>query len=101
MADKPANEQATDEKPEDRNRLGVTVVPGVVVAAVLPGSPAEAAGLSPGDVIGGVDGTPVLSGEELQAAVRALPERAEATVQLVRGKEASEVTVRLDEQTAE
>jgi uncharacterized coiled-coil DUF342 family protein len=82
---------------EGRNRLGLTVVPGVVVAAVLAGSPAEAAGVSPGDVIGAVDGEAVLSGEDLRSAILDLPERAETTLQLTRGQEAREVKVRLDE----
>ena len=43
----------------------------------------------------------VLSSEELRDAVLELPERAEATLQLVRGREASEVKVRLDEPAAE
>src|SRR5581483_8440617 len=59
---------------EEHNRLGVTVEPGVVVEAVLPDSPAEVAGL---------------------------PEGAETTLRLTRGREASEVKVRLDEPAGE
>src|SRR5207248_2048393 len=39
------------EPSDGHTRLGVTVEPGVVVAAVEPGSPAAVAGVSPGDVI--------------------------------------------------
>jgi S1-C subfamily serine protease len=54
---------------EVRPYLGLTVHPGVVVAEVLPGSPAEAAGLARGDVIQSANGTPVLAGEQLRQAV--------------------------------
>jgi serine protease Do len=44
---------------------------GAVVAEVRPGSPAEKAGLEPGDVIREVDRKPVTSAEEVVAAIRA------------------------------
>jgi len=81
---------------EGRNRLGLTVEAGVVVTEVLSGSPAEAGGLEEGDVIAGVNGTPVQSGEQLRQAVQGLPERAEVRLQVTRGKESREVGVRLD-----
>ena len=49
--------------------LGLTVHPGVVVAEVQPGSPAEAAGLARGDVIQSANGTPVLAGEQIRQAM--------------------------------
>jgi hypothetical protein len=54
---------------EGRPYLGLTVHPGVVVAEVHPGSPAEAAGLARGDVIQAANGTPVLAGEQIRQAV--------------------------------
>jgi S1-C subfamily serine protease len=45
------------------------VHPGVVVAEVVPGSPAEAAGLARGDVIQSANGTPVVAGEQIRRAV--------------------------------
>lgn len=54
---------------EGKPYLGLTVHPGVVVAEVLPGSPAEAAGLARGDVIQTANGTPVLASEQLRQAV--------------------------------
>jgi len=78
------------------NRLGVTVEPGVVVDAVMPGSPAEMVGLAPGDVIMAVNATPVLTGEQLRDVVLPLVEGAEVPVHFRRAKEERDVTVHLD-----
>lgn len=43
---------------------------GVIVARVAPGSPAEKAGLSQGDVIQRIDGQPVVAAKEVQKLVR-------------------------------
>ena len=47
--------------PEDRRRIGLDGKTGVIVAAVVPGSPAANAGIQPGDVILEVNRTPVSS----------------------------------------
>ncbi len=68
--------------------LLVTGVPGedVGIQAVAPGSPAEAAGLRPGDVVRAVDGVPVVTLEDLTAQTQAhLGEP--VTLTLVRGGE--------------
>jgi len=44
---------------------------GALVAGVQPGSPAEALGLAPGDLVVGVDGQPIQSAADLRAAIRA------------------------------
>lgn len=67
-----------------RNRLGVVVAPGVVVAEVRPETPAAAAGLAPGDVIEGVNDLPVQSSGELRDAVHAIPPGGEATFRIIR-----------------
>lgn len=57
-------------------RLGYTVKEsgrGSLVAAVLDGSPADAAGLRPGDVITGVDGTPVSLADQVGPIVQGNP----------------------------
>ncbi|HJZ57643.1 MAG TPA: PDZ domain-containing protein [Gemmataceae bacterium] len=86
--------------PEGRDRLGVTVEPGVVVAEVLPDSPAAVAGITRGDLIAAVNGHPVLTGEQLRQAVHPLPARAEIVLRLTRGGETREAIARLDEPAA-
>jgi serine protease Do len=49
--------------PEEAKRLGIRTARGALVARVFSGSPAQAAGLRPGDVIVSVDGKPVDSRE--------------------------------------
>ena len=81
---------------EDGNRIGVTVARGVVVDEVLPGSPAATAGLARGDVIEEVDGEEVHGGEQLRAAVLALPRRAAVALTTTRAGKTRRVTARLD-----
>ncbi len=51
---------------DDKTDLKVTGDKGAVVEYVVPGGPADKAGLSPGDVIVAFDGKPVGRGQELQ-----------------------------------
>jgi C-terminal processing protease CtpA/Prc len=83
--------------PEGRNRLGVTVEPGVLVAEVLADSPAALAGLARGDVITAVDGLAVLDGAELREAVRSVPGGTEVMLRLTRGEQIQDLAVRLAE----
>lgn len=82
---------------DGRNRLGVTVGPGVVVADVAADGPAAAAGLASGDVIDDVNGDEMASGEQLRDVVRRLPAGAEAVLRVSRAGEVREVRIRPDE----
>jgi S1-C subfamily serine protease len=75
----------------------VRVDPGVVIDEVAPGTPAAGAGLARGDVIVGLNSTPVVSGEQLRLAVHQCAPGEEITLRVVRGGEAREVKARLDE----
>ena len=55
---------------DTRGRLGLPSGTGAYVTSVGPGTPAEAAGLRPGDVITGVDGEEITSSDELGSAIR-------------------------------
>src|SRR5262245_13937317 len=87
---------APEGEDEAANRPGVTVVPGVVVTEVMPGSPAAAARLAPGDVITGVNAAAVLSGPELRAATAPLEEGAEVRLRVTRAGKERELKARLD-----
>lgn len=56
--------------PKLAQQLGSPQAKGVVVAMVSQGSPADYAGLSPGDIITGIDNKPLFSSPEVRAAVR-------------------------------
>jgi predicted metalloprotease with PDZ domain len=84
-----------DRAAKSRNRLGVTVGNGVVVAEVLPDSPAAHAGVARGDVIEIVNGTPILSATELRDAVHRAEADADAVLRVVRAGHGREIRTRL------
>jgi len=88
-------EPADDERDTNRNRLGVTVGPGVVVADVLPDTPAADAGLANGDVIEDLNGRPVHSAHELRELVHHLDDSKEAVMRVTRAGEVREVRAKL------
>ena len=59
--------------PEEAKRLGVRVSRGAIVARIFAGSPAQAAGLRPGDVITAVNGKPVDSREAFSTYTATVP----------------------------
>ena len=74
----------------------MTVGPGVVVAEVLPDTPAAVAGLQRGDVIDNVNNTPVLSAEQLRDVVQQLPAGGEAVLHVTRAGTTKEIKARLN-----
>jgi cell division septum initiation protein DivIVA len=87
-------DDANGDGSEHRNRLGVTVGPGVVVAEVLPDTPAAAAGLATGDVIDDLNGREISNGEELRDLVHGLPAGEDAVLRVTRAGEVREVRVK-------
>ncbi|MGL4551339.1 MAG: PDZ domain-containing protein [Gemmataceae bacterium] len=69
--------------------MGVTVAPGVVVADVEDGMPAQEAGLARGGVILAV------KGEQLRQVVHSLEDSAEVALRFNRAEEMREVKARL------
>ena len=57
--------------PALRQQYGLTPTQGAVVLSVVPGSPADKAGLVQGDVIVNIDGKAITSAEDLQKVVQA------------------------------
>ena len=70
---------------------------GVLVRAVVKGSPAEAAGIKAGDVITRVDQTPVTAAGDLSSAVRSSRAKRTFPVQLMREHREMTVTGTIDE----
>jgi S1-C subfamily serine protease len=64
---------------DELDELGITASRGTVVRDVVPGSPAEGAGLAPGDVIVSVDGQAITEPKQLS--------------ELIRSKEAGDVVI--------
>jgi serine protease Do len=77
--------------PEQRERLNLDVdVKGVLVAQVMPGGPAEAKGIQPGDIILSVDRKEVQKPQDVLAAVRKAHEDGRKTVLLLVSREGAE-----------
>ena len=58
---------------EMASAFGLPVVEGALISGVLRGSPADRAGIRPGDVLLGLDGERVISASDMLAKVAALP----------------------------
>lgn len=67
------------------DQLGLSVDTGAIVGRVVAGSPAEAAGLQPHDVIVGFDAVPIADAGDLVAAVGRTNPGDRATIDVVRG----------------
>jgi len=81
--------------------FGVSIKGGVLVADVLKDSPADAAGMKPGDIIVELGGAPIKEVTDLQKRVAAiLPGRAVALT-VLRDRKTSRLTVKIGEQPGE
>ena len=79
--------------------LGIKEMRGAIIGKVMPGEPADRAGLQAGDVITSIDGEPVGSASEATRKIAALP-GAEARVQIIRNGEEKTLRVKLGERDA-
>ena len=82
-----------------RRAVGLAEEPGVLIMRVKPGSPADQADLSRGDLVVEVAGEPVRSIGDLDRAVRGAA--SELSVRVLRGAEPRELSVRFDEAGSE
>jgi archaellum component FlaC len=82
---------------ESKKQLGITVNPLGVVVEVLPDTPAEKAGLHPGDVVLDIEGKPVATSEDLKSAIEQVADRDKVHLTVARGAEKEELTAHLAE----
>ncbi len=83
--------------PELAGSFGAQGTQGALVAQVVDGSPAERAGLAPGDIVTELDGKPISGPEQLSERVAALGPDREVRLATLRGGEERAVLVTLAE----
>jgi serine protease Do len=72
---------------------------GVVIQYVTPGSPAEKAGLKPGDVISAVNGAPVKTGNDLVNPIAIAPIGSKVKISYYRAKQLRETSATVEDRT--
>jgi hypothetical protein len=92
---------AEDRPEEGKVQLGVTVDQDAVVVAVLPETPAEKAGLQPGDVVLGVNERLIASSDDLRSAIHQAEPGQEVLLTVGRGTDTEEVKTQLAESPAQ
>jgi serine protease Do len=83
-----------------RDAYGLATDTGAIVVGVSSGSPAENAGLEPGDVIVKFDGVAVTNNEQLQKAVRAKKANDQVVIEWKRGPQSKTATAVLGQALA-
>ncbi len=81
--------------------FGVSIKGGVLVADVLKDSPAEAAGMKPGDIIVELGGAPIKEVTDLQKRVAAILPGRTVALTVLRDRKTSRLTVKIGEQPGE
>jgi Do/DeqQ family serine protease len=90
-----------DLTPDVAQALGTTYRQGAVIAKVVPGSPAERAGLRTSDLVVAVNGTPIHNGAELKNHVVLAKIGDEVDLTVIRGGSERTVAVRIEPETAQ
>ena len=87
--------------PELSQSFGVKKDGGILVAEVMKDSPAEAAGLKPGDIVVEFNGAPIKEVTELQKRVAAVEPGRPTPLVVIRDKVSTPLTVKIGEQPGE
>ena len=87
--------------PEMGEKFGLMDGQGVLISEVVENSPAEEAGLKPGDVIVEIDGTKITDGTQFQQEIMYRDVGEEISISLVRNQEKQSVTVELGRRSEE
>jgi len=83
-----------------KERFGLDTLQGALVNAIMPGGPADRAGIREGDVVVGYDGKPVTDDRGLRKAIFSSPANAEVALDVVRDGKRKTVRVKLGELSA-
>lgn len=87
----------TNLSPELAKSLGLPEnTSGIAVAQVIPGGPAEKAGLEQGDIIQRVDGKPMSSSKDMQDLVRSKPANSSLNLQILREGKMQAISVKTE-----
>ncbi len=92
--------EAQELNPELAASFGLQAPRGVIIAGVVPGGPADQAGLQPGDVLLAVGQRPVLDARMTMADIAAVAPGESLRLTLVRGGETLEITLEVGERPA-
>jgi serine protease Do len=84
-------------QPDDAKRLGLPNASGALLRVVIPGGPADRAGLRPDDVVVGLEGQPIPGPERLRWLTSLAGVGRTVTVRVVRGGRTFDLQVRLQE----
>lgn len=87
--------QMGDVDDETAQSRGMDDPHGALVLSVLPGSPAELAGIQPGDIILTWDGKPLEDSTALGVTVARTPVGSNVIVEILRGRDQKQITVRV------
>ncbi|MFG6178045.1 Do family serine endopeptidase [Halomonas sp. THAF12] len=89
--------EAQELNPELAASFGLEAPTGVIIAGVVPGGPADAAGLQPGDVLLEVDGRPILDPRQTMGDIAEVTPGNDLPVTVVRGGETRQVRLKVAE----
>ena len=90
-----------DLTPDIADALGLDVSQGALIARVQSGSPAEKAGLKPGDVVVALNGNAIASAEELRGHLGVMPPEKDFTLTVARPDGRHQIRARLSQRKAE
>ncbi|NWN82843.1 MAG: Do family serine endopeptidase [Halomonas sp.] len=89
--------EAQELNPELAASFGLQALRGVIIAGVVPGGPADQAGLRPGDVLLSIDGRQILDARETMSDIAAVEPGDSLPLTVVRGGKELELVVEVGE----
>jgi len=89
--------EAQELNPELAASFGLQAPRGVIIAGVVPGGPADQAGLKPGDVLLSIEGRPILDARETMSDIAAVEPGDSLPLTVVRDGEKLQLTVEVGE----